>query len=525
MADIIQLIEKGERGNIEFKEYLTRNFHLKRDRKESLASQMKYRLNQGEGEAVYLLGVTDDGEGVGLGDRELRESLEVLEEIAGGVGLGIDSTETVKQNGRKLCRVNIREHKPGKEHLLIASAGHVDHGKSTLIGSLISGLLDRGDESSRRFLDTLKHEMERGLSAELSYAVYGFNERGEEIHLSNPRSKKSRAEVVKKARKLVSFVDTVGHEPWLRTTIRGIVGQKLDYGMLTVAADDGITSITKEHLGIFLAMDLPVVIAITKADKARNLEKLERDISELLTLVGKVGKRINSKRDVEQLGNFPRYSVLVPVVVTSARTGEGLELMHHLFYHLPQSSSALDAQKDFMMYIDKVYSVPGAGMVVSGSIKQGSIEVGKRLYLGPDKMGRFHQVKVASIEMHYHGVDKARVGEVVGVAIKGYKGEITRGMVLTDKDRLQPARSFEAHVAILNHPTRVARGYEPIIHLETVSEAVSLEPLEQKFLTAGDRGKVRMSFKYSSHYVEEGMKFIFREGRSKGLGVITRVLG
>lgn len=524
MSSIFKLIEAGEKENIEFKESLKREFHLKKERRESLASQMKYRLNRGSGTAVYLLGVTDEGGAVGLSEEKLKESLEVLEEIASGIGLGLAKTEVVKNDGRLLCRVNIEESRPEKEHLLIATAGHVDHGKSSLIGALVSGRLDDGSGKARSFLDTLKHEVERGLSAELSYAVYGFNGKGGVIHLSNPRSRQSKARVVKKSSKLVSFVDTVGHEPWLRTTIRGLVGQKLDYGLLTIAADDGITSITKEHLGILLAMNLPVIIAITKADRAKNIERLEREISELLTLVGKVAKRINSERDILQLGNLSQLSVLVPLLVTSAKTGEGLELLHRLLYHIPKRSSILDAKKDFMMYIDKVYRVPGAGLVVSGSVKQGSVKVGERLQLGPDSTGKFHPVRVTSIEMHYHSVRRAQVGEVIGVALKGFKGEVARGMVLTSKEKLRPAGSFEANVAILNHPTRVASGYEPIIHLETVSEAVSLEPLEQEFLTAGDRGRVRMSFKYSPHYIEEGMKFIFREGRSKGLGVITRVL-
>ncbi len=524
MKDLFEIIKEGEGGNVEFKEFLSREIHLKKERRQSLASQMKYRLNLGSGTAVYILGVKDDGTPVGLTQNSLKESLDVLGEIARDVGFGLKNTEVVRSNGKFLCRVTIGREKLEKEHLLIATAGHVDHGKSTLIGTLVSGVLDDGNGRTRIFLDTMKHEIERGLSADLSYAVYGFTSSGDVIYLSNPLSKKSRAEVVARAKKLVSFVDTVGHEPWLRTTIRGIVGQKLDYGLLTIAADDGITSITREHLGILLAMDLPVIIAVTKADRAKDIEGLERDIAKLLALVGRVPKRITDEKDIRELGNFSNLSVLVPIVVTSAKTGEGIELLHRLFYSLPKRAAELEVNKDFVMYIDKVYNVPGVGLVVSGSVKQGSIRVGDRLFLGPDYSGSFHEVRVASIELHYYSVESAQVGEVIGVALKGYKGEVKRGMVLSSKKNLKAVWQFEANVAILNHPTRVARGYEPIIHLETVSETVTLEPLEQEFLSAGDRGRVKMSFKYFPHYIEEGMKFIFREGRSKGIGVVTKVL-
>ena len=151
--------------------------------------------------------------------------------------------------------VSVESNPKSVEHVLIGTAGHVDHGKSTLVGALVTGTTDDGAGKTRIFLDVLPHEIARGLSADLSYAVYGIKG-GDVIHLKNPLNKKESANVVAEADKIISFVDTVGHEPWLRTTIRGIVGQKLDYGLLVVAADDGVTHITREHLGILLAMEI-----------------------------------------------------------------------------------------------------------------------------------------------------------------------------------------------------------------------------------------------------------------------------
>lgn len=523
LENLLDIVKNGERGNIEFKEFLSRELHLRKNRKESLASQMKYRLNLGQGKAIYIIGVKDDGSLKGIPREKMKESLEVLEEIAREVDLHITEKEFFQGERGIICRAVVERRRLEKEHLLIATAGHVDHGKSTLVGTLISGELDDGRGKTRVFLDTLKHELERGLSAELSYGVYGFTSTGEVIHLKNPLSKRSRAEVVERANKLVSFVDTVGHEPWLRTTIRGIVGQNLDYGLLVIAADEGITSITREHLGILLAMDLPVIIAITKADRAKNLESLLQDIDSLLALVGRVSKKINTREDVELVAGFSNLQILVPVVITSAKTGQGLDLLHHLFYRLPKRASRKELEGDFLLYIDKTYNIPGVGVVVSGSVKRGTAKVGDILYLGPDEQGKFHRVKVTSIEMHYYSLNRARVGEVVGVAVKGFQGKITRGMVLSKKEP-KAVKSFEASVYILNHPTRIGKGYEPVVHIETIAEVVKVEPLDREFLAAGDKGLVRMSFKYRSYYVEEGMKLIFREGRSKGIGVVTRVL-
>lgn len=524
MSEIEELLKNGETGNIEFKEYLSKKIHMEKSRMQSLASQMKYRVLNGSGRAIYLLGVTDDGEIKGLTKAQLEETFEVLDSVARENGFTATEKKTISRNGSLVGKALIERVKLEKEHLLVGTAGHVDHGKSTLVGTLVSGELDDGIGKTRRYLDTQKHEIERGLSADLSYAVYGFSKSGEVIRLKNPLSKKEKASVVGKAAKIVSFVDTVGHEPWLRTTIRGIVGQKLDYGILTIAGDEKITHITKEHLGILLAMDLPVIIAITKCDKAKDLNKLETDISDLMSIIGKVAKFIRSERDLEFLPAFWETKVMVPVIRTSAKTGEGLDLFDRLLYVLPKRASQLDRNKEFLMYIDKIYRVPGTGIVVSGSVKEGVVKRGEELFIGPGSDGNFHKVKASSIEIHHFSVDTAEVGEIIGIALKGLETEVERGMVITAGKKLKSSMEFEADVVVLNHPTKISRGYEPVVHLETISETVVVEPLDVDFLAAGDRGRVRMRFKYKPYHIKEGQKFVFREGRSKGIGRVTRIL-
>lgn len=200
---------------------------------------MKYRLEKGHGDAIYFIGVDDDGLLVGLGKPEMDESLHVLGELAREINAKITDVEKQTAGRGEVAKVIISRQQNSKaDHLLIGVAGHVDHGKSTLVGTLTTGTLDTGKRSTRIFLDVQKHEIERGLSADLSFAVYGFRN-GETVHIKNPLNKRDKALMVEKCDKLISFVDTVGHEPWLRTTIRGIVGQKLTHGLLVVAADQG----------------------------------------------------------------------------------------------------------------------------------------------------------------------------------------------------------------------------------------------------------------------------------------------
>lgn len=525
--DIREIIKDGERENIEFKENLKEDYHLQKDRKQRLASQMKYRMEKGDGEAIYFVGVDDDGNLVGLSEEKMEESLFVLEKVAQEIDSHVLNVKHQSAGHGRVAKVLIgkNNHLP-KEHLLLGVAGHVDHGKSTLVGTLTTGSLDNGAGRTRIFLDIQKHEIDRGLSADLSFAVYGFRE-GTPVRLKNPLNKKEKSKLVEDCDKVVSFVDTVGHEPWLRTTIRGIVGQKLNYGLLTIAADGGPTHITREHLGIMLAMEIPLMVIITKIDLVsdKKTEKVKNEVFELLKMVGRIPYMINSADDACFVAkNINQH--LVPVIKVSPVTGWGLELLDELFYHLKVPSEDGDDKKPFMMYIDKIYSVLGVGTVVSGTVRQGKVKKGDKLLLGPNSTGRFTSISVRSIEMHYYKKDMAETGEVVGISITGAEvSSIKRGMIISDsKYNPEPVREFEADVAILVHPTTIREGYECITHIETISETTVFEPVNQEYLSAGDTGKIRMKFKYRPCAIREGQKLIFREGRSKGVGKVTRII-
>ncbi|WP_420181876.1 GTPBP1 family GTP-binding protein [Haloarcula sp. KBTZ06] len=534
-AVLRRALDRGERegGSVEFKERLTEDLHLSEGRLESLAAQLRHRVLSGDGEATYVVGVTDDGGLAGISPAEFSESMDVLSLLAEEAGAHIEEVKTwgvdgVSENGSTASDgiVGVATVSEGSvladdDHIVVGTAGHVDHGKSTLVGSLVTGDADDGEGGTRGFLDVQPHEVDRGLSADLSYGVYGFDEDGEPIRMDNPHRKDDRARVVEASDRLVSFVDTVGHEPWLRTTIRGLVGQKLDYGLLTVAADDGVTETTREHLGILLATDLPTIVAITKTDLVdeERVAEVERDVEQALREVDKTPLRVERHGVDTAIDEISE--TVVPVVTTSAVTKEGLDDLDEMFEALPKTAGEVG---DFRMYVDRTYNVQGVGAVASGTIKSGEVEAGDELLLGPMQDGSFREVEVRSIEMHYHRVDEAKAGRIVGIALKGVREQdIERGMVLLPADAdPSPVREFEAEVMVLNHPTRIGDGYEPVVHLETVSEAAAFYP-EGGQLLPGDAGKARVRFKCRSYLVEEGQKFVFREGSSKGVGTVTDI--
>jgi elongation factor 1-alpha len=289
-----------------------------------------------------------------------------------------------------------------------------------------------------------------------------------------------------------------------------------------VAADDGPTQTTREHLGILLATDLPTIVAITKVDLVDDdrVTEVEREVERLLREVDKTPlsvARHGVDAAVEEIDD-----TVVPILATSAVTGDGLDQLDAFFERLPKTADP--AEGEFSMYVDRSYNVTGVGAVASGTVKSGRVEAGDELLLGPMTDGRFREVEVRSIEMHYHRVDEAQAGRIVGIALKGVEErDVERGMVLLPRDAdPTPVREFEAEVMVLNHPTRIGDGYEPVVHLETISEAAAFYPADGRLLP-GDTGEATVRFKFRPYLVEEGQRFVFREGRSKGVGTVTDV--
>ncbi|MFZ0441272.1 MAG: EF-Tu/IF-2/RF-3 family GTPase, partial [Methanobacterium sp.] len=266
---------------------------------------------------------------------------------------------------------------------------------------------------------------------------------------------------------------------------------------------------------------------MTKIDvvSAEKVIEVQKKIYDLLKLVGRIPYMIKSIKDADIVAQNMNQHI-VPVVKVSPVTGEGLDLFDRLFLKLKIPSNGKELKKPFMMYIDKIYSVLGVGTVVSGTIRQGKVKKGDKLRLGPTGTGQFIETSSKSMEMHHYKKDVAEAGDVVGISITGLDvADIKRGMILCSQD--YPAlsvREFEADVAILVHPTTIKSGYECIAHIETIAETMTFEPLESEYMSAGDTGKIKMTFKYRPCSIREGQKLIFREGRSKGVGTVTRIL-
>lgn len=521
--------EKDE-GNVEYKLLLLRD-----DQKtiEHLATQIRYRLNEGGGEAFYEIGVSDDGDPIGLSDRELDLSLSILERAAKLVGARCKLLRVGTGRLGKIAEVHIRVCREGNLPIFleIPLLGNVDAGKSSLVGVLSTGELDDGRGLAMSKIARYIHEVKTGRTSSISVHPIGFSEDGDIVNygLTSPLDE---SQVFLKSSKIINLIDLGGHERYLRTTLKGIMGRIPDYAILVVGANAGVIGTTKEHLGIATALRIPIILVITKIDMV-NSEKIEQVLSDIFKLlkmpgVDKIPLVIRGIDDVSVAVKTIQSGRVTPVFLISNKTGEGLNMLK-LFLNLlpPRMRWEEKLDKPFMMYVDDKFNVKGVGVVVSGVVLQGSIGIDDYVQIGPFNDGSSRLVRIKSIHLHRTPVQRVFPGQDVCLALSNIEyDEVLKGMCILDKSEiLKPVRVFEAKVTVLHHPTTIWRGYNAVIHVHTIRQTAELVESSREPLRTGVTAYVKFSFKYRPVYIRAGDWFIFREGRTRGIGIVTAIVG
>lgn len=323
-----------------------------------------------------------------------------------------------------------------RKHFIVGTAGHVDHGKSSLIRALT------GIETDR-----LPEEKARGLSIDLGFA-----------HLALP------GDVV------AGIVDVPGHERFLKNMLAGVGGY--DLGLLVVDAQEGVMPQTREHVEILELLRTPQgLVAITKADLVDG---------EFLELVS------------EELRDFLKGTIWAeaPMVPVSSKTGRGLEELRQKLTRLLGSSTVRDRKARFRLPIDRVFVKPGFGTVVTGSLWSGSLTRGAQMQLWPS--GR--EVRVRGLHVHGQEVEEAVAGQRVAVNLSGIDSdEVKRGMSLATPGWLHPTRRCDVRLHLSGRAPRALRHRSRVrVYHGTTEVFGHALQLEGEELAAGQSGLVQL---------------------------------
>jgi GTPase len=408
--------------------------------------------------------------------------------------------------------------------------GNVDAGKSTLLGVLTHGELDNGRGLSRQKLFRHQHEADSGRTSSVSHDIIGFGADGTIVNKPGHDGNLDWPQICNDAAKVVTFTDLAGHEKYLKTTVFGLTGHSPAFVMLMIGANAGVIGMTKEHLGLALALQKPVFVVVTKIDMCppNVLASTLKLLNKILKSAGvrKLPMMINSADDVVDASKNFLSQRLCPIFQVSNVTGQNHDILK-MFLNLLRPTTPVNPDKPAEFQIDDTFSVPGVGTVVSGTAVCGTIKVGESLLLGPDSTGEFQSVVIKGIHRRRMPTTEVRGGQAASFALKKIKrAAIRKGMVLIHASANPVAYwEFDAEILILHHPSTIATKYQAMVHVGSVRQtAAILKIVDKDHLRTGDKAICRLRFVRFPECIREGVRIVFREGRTKAIGTIARVV-
>lgn len=409
--------------------------------------------------------------------------------------------------------------------------GNVDAGKSSFIGVMEKNILDDGNGKARNSITTLQHEKETGRTSAHSFHY------------------------IIKNNEITTLVDLCGHEKYLKTTIFGVTGLFADYGIVIIGANMGLCGMTREHLALLMANKIPFIIIITKIDicPPNVLENLKKDLSKILKKEKK--ELINfEEEEIEINGSYIKDShqgiidalqnnktTIIPAIMISNKTGHNINFVRELLcsirsrYYLEKKNiietylnpKTLDYPA--VMYVDNTFNVMGIGIVLSGTVKYGDMKMGQKIFIGPINNNYIGATVKSIHNCISENVQILKENESGSIGIRlDSKGTFSKEMfskgqvVCTDLNfaMKNTCYSFNCEVYIFNHPTTIRDGYQTIIHCGTIRQTGKFKISDNKILRTNSKDRIDIKFTQRPEFILAGTYFMFRDGRTKGIGVV-----
>ncbi len=345
--------------------------------------------------------------------------------------------------------------------MIVATAGHVDHGKTELIKALTGTDTDR-----------LSEEKARGLSVDLGFAYQVL-----------PDSK------------ILGFVDVPGHEKFIHNMLAGVAG--IDLGLLVVAADDGVMPQTGEHLAILNLLAIEkCLVALTKVDRVQpeRISEVQLQLKRFLADAGREGCDV--------------YPVCAP-------KEEGIDLLGQaLFQHAKEISSKADIARathhNFRMAIDRVFSLKGVGLIVTGMVFSGLVQISQSLTLSSTGS----QVRIRGIRVNSQISDCAKAGERCALNITGRgigKHSVRRGNWLMHQSLYNPTNRIDVDLEVLQSASNVLNHWTPThLHIGSDHLPARVAILSEGGIAAGKRGLAQLVLERDI-FACHGDRFVLRD--------------
>ena len=352
-----------------------------------------------------------------------------------------------------------------KPHMNLVTIGHVDHGKSTLVGRI---LYDSGaiPETEMRKLKDLAKELgkETFEFAFIMDRVKEERERGVTIDIMHQRFDTKKF--------YFTIIDAPGHRDFVKNMITGT--SQADGAILVVSAKDGVQEQTKEHIWLTKIYGIKqLIVAINKMDAVEFGEKAYNDTKEAVTKILKAAGHAADKIPFIPVSGFTGDNVVKKSDKMAWYKGSTLVETLDTFELPPQPTD-----KPLRIPIQDAYAITGVGTVPVGRVETGILKIGDKITFVPSNSSG----EVKTIEMHHEQVQEAGPGDNIGFNVRGVdKKSVKRGDVCCHTDKpAKVAKEFSAQILVLNHPSVISKGYTPVFHVHTAQVACTITEITKQ---------------------------------------------
>ena len=388
-----------------------------------------------------------------------------------------------------------------KPHVNVGTIGHIDHGKTTLTGAILSVQAGKGLANFKSYADIAKGGTVRDDTKTVTIAVAHVEYESEKRHYAH--------------------IDCPGHADFIKNMITGAA--QMDGAILVVSAADGPMPQTREHILLARQVGVPAIcVFLNKVDLVDDeelIELVELEIRELLSKYDFPGDDIPIVRG----SSLPAYQK-----PEDPEAGKCIqELLDAIDSCIPEPMREVD--KPFLMAVEDVFSIEGRGTVATGRIERGMIKTGEEVEI----VGLYEETAKTTctgVEMFNKTMDEGHAGDNVGCLLRGVKrDEIERGQVLAKPGSITPHTKFEAEVYCLSKEeggrhTPFFSGYRPQFYFRTTDVTGTANLVGAEMCMPGDNVKVTIEL-HKPIAMDDGVRFAIREGgKTVGSGVVTKIM-
>jgi len=547
---------------------------------------MQWRLAEGNGEALYELGVSDDGNVSGMTPDERQISYANLQRMASKIPADVSvEREITLPNANVALECLVRRRMIEEDAFLeinVAMVGGQD-GKSTLLAQLTRGAVDDGRGSGRYSIARHQHERESGVTSSITHEILGYTSEGKLVR-SSADAPLTWEQITQRSSKIIHFLDTCGHRKYWKTTLRALTSYLPDYACLCISAarNTEVTQTTMDQMSFLVQWNIPFFICITKKDLVKEsrmnpfVNFLEKTIASdpiygEVKLISANDRRGIISASLSASQSFSRYisssetnhqKRIVPVFLTSCVAPVvGIDELHLFLNLLPKpptdnfnGRTTLGIEDVF--WKDEEGRVVGKGEVIIWGVLRGgeplTLDTWRTWLLGPDHGGEFRRVRIKSVQRQRLPAASLLPGQAGSVAIENVnegeefqRSQVRKGMVLIEDDG-EPARAvygFQAEVFVMAHASVMKPGkHEYMAHSFSVRAAVRVDSVipshdlnlnadepedgeETTELARKTRGLVNFHFINGPEWINAGDKLLITDTTgARVVGKVTKVI-